>query len=214
MAKEVTCPACGNRGEATIDDTGAFEVRGQFQGKAVRRCKKCGTGFLFGLFFGIIFGKPKAIPSDLLKHMERKIMQENIVVLIFLNSVVRLISLAILLKGLDKYNVITSVQYNYIVWIFILWDVIFFSAWIYGDADELIYGQFEKFKLSSLLIPLILNIFITASMSCFIFLKLPNLKYIILPIIWAFFILPAWLLFLYYQNKKWITYQKKLKRDF
>lgn len=69
MAKEITCPACGKRGEATIDDRGAFEVRGQFQGKAVRMCRNCGTGLFIGPFSGGFFGKPKAIPSSLWERM-------------------------------------------------------------------------------------------------------------------------------------------------
>lgn len=69
MAREINCPACGNRGEATIDDTGAFEVRGQLQGKAVRRCKKCGAGLLVGLFSGGFLGKPKLVPSILWERM-------------------------------------------------------------------------------------------------------------------------------------------------
>ncbi len=70
MPKEIVCPSCGNRGEATIDEKGAFEVRGQFQGKAVRKCNKCGAGFFLGIFSGILFGKPKVIPSDHWKLME------------------------------------------------------------------------------------------------------------------------------------------------
>ena len=70
MAKEIICPSCGNRGEADLDDKGAFEVRGQFQGKAVRKCNNCGTGLFVGLFSGGLFGKPKLITADLWQSME------------------------------------------------------------------------------------------------------------------------------------------------
>jgi len=70
MPKEIVCPSCGNRGEATTDDSGAFEVRGIFQGKAVRKCKKCGAGLLIGLFSGALWGKPKIIPSEQWAKME------------------------------------------------------------------------------------------------------------------------------------------------
>jgi len=70
MPKEIKCPSCGNRGEATIDDKGAFEVRGQFQGKATRKCNKCGVGLFLGPFSGVLFGKSRIIPSDLWKRME------------------------------------------------------------------------------------------------------------------------------------------------
>jgi hypothetical protein len=65
------CPSCGNIGEATIDNTGAFEVRGKFQGKAVRKCTKCGVGLLIGLFSGGVMGKPKLIPNDIWQRMEQ-----------------------------------------------------------------------------------------------------------------------------------------------
>lgn len=65
MSKEIQCPLCANRGEATTDDKGAFAVRGHFQGKAVRKCNKCGAG----LFLGWL-GRPKPIPSQLWQHMK------------------------------------------------------------------------------------------------------------------------------------------------
>lgn len=70
MPKEIICPVCGNRGEASIDEKSAFEVRGQFQGKAVRKCNNCEAGLFLGPFSGVVFGKPKVIPSDLWKRME------------------------------------------------------------------------------------------------------------------------------------------------
>jgi hypothetical protein len=66
MAREIRCPSCGNAGEASVDDSGAFEVRGQFQGKAIRKCRKCGAG----LTIGGLFGKPKVIPKDQWQRME------------------------------------------------------------------------------------------------------------------------------------------------
>jgi hypothetical protein len=70
MAKQLICPSCGNIGEATIDNAGAFEVRGQFQGKVVRKCNKCGAGLLVGLFSGGLLGKPKLVPPDLWGNMQ------------------------------------------------------------------------------------------------------------------------------------------------
>ncbi|MDI6891519.1 MAG: hypothetical protein QMD08_00770 [Actinomycetota bacterium] len=70
MSKQIVCPSCGNMGEALIGDSGAFEVRGQFQGKAIRKCKKCGAGLSIGPFSGGFFGKPQVIPKDQWKHME------------------------------------------------------------------------------------------------------------------------------------------------
>lgn len=70
MPKEIICPKCGNQGKADIDDKSAFEVRGQFQGKPVRKCKKCGTGIFLGAFSGVFFGKPKIIPPDTWEKME------------------------------------------------------------------------------------------------------------------------------------------------
>jgi hypothetical protein len=64
------CPSCGNKGEASIDENGAFEVRGQFQGKAIRKCRKCGVGLEIGPFSGGFFGKPRLIPKDLWQRME------------------------------------------------------------------------------------------------------------------------------------------------
>jgi len=59
------CPECGNQGEATLDSKGAFEVRGQFEGKAVRKCNRCGAGLMVGFF-----GKPKAISKEIWARMD------------------------------------------------------------------------------------------------------------------------------------------------
>ena len=51
-----------NSGEEGDDASGAFEVRGQFEGKAVRMCRQCGTGLFVGLFSGVLLGRPRVIP--------------------------------------------------------------------------------------------------------------------------------------------------------
>lgn len=65
MPTTLRCPACGNAGEATLDTAGGFEVRGQYQGKAVRKCNKCGAGIFLGWF-----GKTRLIPADLWQRMQ------------------------------------------------------------------------------------------------------------------------------------------------
>jgi len=71
MPREIVCPSCGNRGVGTTNDTGAFDVRGQLEGKAIRKCRKCGAGLAFGLFSGWFLGKPKVIPKDLWQRMQK-----------------------------------------------------------------------------------------------------------------------------------------------
>ena len=66
MAQHIRCPSCGNEGEATIDESGAFEVRGQFEGRPIRKCRKCGVGLVFG-----IFGSPKLIPVKVWNKLEK-----------------------------------------------------------------------------------------------------------------------------------------------
>ena len=70
MAKELVCPACGNRGEAKTDEKVGFDMRGQLQGKTVWKCRECGAGLLLGLFTGRLFGKPKIIPEALWQRIE------------------------------------------------------------------------------------------------------------------------------------------------
>jgi len=70
MPHETRCPACGNVGEDSVVDGGAFEVRGQFQGKAIRKCRNCGVGLSIGPFSGGFLGKPKVIPKDQWRRME------------------------------------------------------------------------------------------------------------------------------------------------
>ncbi len=65
------CPNCGNVGEATIDAGGAFEVRGQFEGRAIRKCRSCRAGMAIGPFSGGLFGKPKLIPKEIWQKMEQ-----------------------------------------------------------------------------------------------------------------------------------------------
>ena len=64
MAKLITCPACGNRGEATVDESGAFEVRGYHFGKPVRKCNQCGAGVFLRMF-----GGPELIDAELWARM-------------------------------------------------------------------------------------------------------------------------------------------------
>jgi hypothetical protein len=70
MPKDLFCPSCGNRGQATTDEAGAFEIRGQFEGKAIRKCNRCGAGLAIGPFSGGFFGEPQLIPKDIWKRME------------------------------------------------------------------------------------------------------------------------------------------------
>lgn len=70
MPRELKCPVCGNTGGATTDGQSAFEVRGQFQGKAVRRCNECGAGLAIGLMSGGLFGRPRVIPDELWQRMQ------------------------------------------------------------------------------------------------------------------------------------------------
>ena len=72
MAHEMMCPLCGNRGESStsIDDGAAFEVRGQFEGRAIRKCRKCASGLIVGPLSGLFVGKPQVIPKDIWHHME------------------------------------------------------------------------------------------------------------------------------------------------
>jgi len=48
-----------------------FEVRGQLEGKAVKKCKKCGTGLLVGPFSGGFWGSPKIVPEKTWSRMEK-----------------------------------------------------------------------------------------------------------------------------------------------
>jgi hypothetical protein len=70
MSHMIECPKCRNKGEATTDSRGAFEVRGQSGGKAVRTCNKCGAGLLIGPFSGGLFGRPAVIPEAQWRRME------------------------------------------------------------------------------------------------------------------------------------------------
>lgn len=70
MTERLTCPSCGAKGEATTNETGAFEVRGQYQGKAVRKCRGCGKGLAIGPFSGGLMEKPEVLPADLWRRME------------------------------------------------------------------------------------------------------------------------------------------------
>lgn len=70
MAKRIKCPACGARGE--IGDDVTFEIRGRFQGRAVQKCLKCGTG----VFVKPPLGRTEVIPSDLWRKMQERWIEE------------------------------------------------------------------------------------------------------------------------------------------
>ena len=72
------CPSCGNKGEATIDGSGAFEVRGKFEGKAVRKCRKCDVGLLIGPFSGGLFGRPVQLQSGQVVTADEAYLREAI----------------------------------------------------------------------------------------------------------------------------------------
>src|SRR5256885_1106211 len=40
---KIRCPNCGNRGETRLDSD-AFDARGMYEGKPVRKCRQCGAG--------------------------------------------------------------------------------------------------------------------------------------------------------------------------
>jgi ribosomal protein S27AE len=60
----IKCPECGNKGSTQLDSD-AFEVRGMYERKPVRKCARCGAG-LFVLFPKRV----KVIPPDLWRQME------------------------------------------------------------------------------------------------------------------------------------------------
>ncbi|HEV2767611.1 MAG TPA: hypothetical protein VGV63_07890 [Acidimicrobiales bacterium] len=64
MAKRIRCPACGARGE--VGDGVNFEVRGQFQGRAVEKCLKCGVG----VFLEPPFDRAEVIPQGMWTRMQ------------------------------------------------------------------------------------------------------------------------------------------------
>jgi len=66
----INCPVCKNTGEEGLNTHAAFEVRGQYQGQAVRKCNNCGAGLLLGTFSGILWGQPKVIPAGIWEKMQ------------------------------------------------------------------------------------------------------------------------------------------------
>lgn len=70
MARQKKCPGCGAIGEVAPYDDTTFTGRGKLQSKAVAKCLKCGRGLLFGLFSGVLFGKPSLVPHDTWRSME------------------------------------------------------------------------------------------------------------------------------------------------
>lgn len=61
--KPIVCPACGSIGYPSDEEL--FEIRGQLNGKAVRKCTRCGTGL-----FVRSLRKPQAIPHNLWVRMQ------------------------------------------------------------------------------------------------------------------------------------------------
>jgi hypothetical protein len=72
MAKQRQCPGCGAFGTVAPYDETTFGGRGKFQSKAVAKCLKCGRGLLFGLFSGVLFGKPSLVPPEMWRAMEEQ----------------------------------------------------------------------------------------------------------------------------------------------
>jgi hypothetical protein len=63
----IKCPTCGRKGGTEVGSH-TFEVRGQLQGKPVRRCRNCGAGMTVGL--GLTGAKAQPIDPDLWRTME------------------------------------------------------------------------------------------------------------------------------------------------
>lgn len=71
MARNIKCPWCGTVGAIAPYDEIVFQGRGQFDGKTIVKCMKCGNGLTFGLFSGIFFGKPNLILPEVWQRMEK-----------------------------------------------------------------------------------------------------------------------------------------------
>jgi hypothetical protein len=67
-----TCPRCGTSGIISIDGLGAFDIRGQFEGKGVWKCNNCGSGLFSNSTIGIVDGKLKLIPDEVWNNMKRQ----------------------------------------------------------------------------------------------------------------------------------------------
>lgn len=63
----IACPSCGASGSTTIDST-SFEIRGQWRGKSVRRCRACGAGMTVHLGFRGV--KAKLLDEELWARMQ------------------------------------------------------------------------------------------------------------------------------------------------
>ena len=83
MPSEIECPLCGNIGETTTDDKGAFVNREPFEEKAVRKCNRCGAGLLIEPFSEVPFGNPEVIPEDTWKLMENRWELDNATTILF-----------------------------------------------------------------------------------------------------------------------------------
>lgn len=70
MSKKITCPVCISKGDIPFNNSDLFEMRGKFQGKAIIKCKKCGSGLSLGWISGIFGGTAKIIQADLWERME------------------------------------------------------------------------------------------------------------------------------------------------
>jgi predicted RNA-binding Zn-ribbon protein involved in translation (DUF1610 family) len=66
----MACPHCQFCSDASRDEPMGFEARGQFNGKAVRRCTRCGGGFFVSLRLAWFGGSPEPIPAPLWQRMQ------------------------------------------------------------------------------------------------------------------------------------------------
>lgn len=64
------CPFCGASGSKWEEDQ--FEIRGQIEGRPVRRCKACGTGFVFTRLLGRTRQIPDPIWEKMLAEWDRR----------------------------------------------------------------------------------------------------------------------------------------------
>lgn len=70
MARQINCPGCAAPGTVAPYDNVVFQTRGQFEGRPIAKCMKCGCGLVFGVFSGLFFGKPKLIPAEVWERMQ------------------------------------------------------------------------------------------------------------------------------------------------
>lgn len=66
MARQVTCPRCGQAGAvAPSDGTFALVLGHRIAGTPIWRCPGCRSGLTFGVFSGLMFGNPSLVRTDL-----------------------------------------------------------------------------------------------------------------------------------------------------